>query len=168
MKNPKGVQESSALNSNAILSTMLSHEMGLYIKTRKLQWNELGDDFPYLHKLFHSLYMAIENTIESVSDRINLLGGNASNAIKESTELSRRSSLYKHSQKVMMNELVVEQEATTIKFKKEIEADNINTDTIANDFLLDIMEQRKTTNSILRNISRTISSELDTTQGRNP
>ena len=165
MKHPKNTLESP------MLSNMLSHEMGLYIKTRKLQWNVLGEDFPYLSKLFHSLYMGIEETIALVSDRINLLGGKAASTIKKSAELSRQNDLpdNNNSKKEMMTDLLTEQEAMMTDFRKEIEeSDKTHSDTGSNDFLLDIMEQRKTTNSILQNISSTISNGSASHASTNP
>lgn len=168
MRHPKKIQESLALTSNTRLSTLLSNEMVLYIKIRKLQWNELGDSFPYLQKLFHSLYIAIEDTIELVADRINLLGGKASSTMKESADLYKNDKPNKHSHKDMMAELLYEQEAISAEFKKEI-ADNGNyTDSVTKEFLLDVIEQRQTTNLILRNISNIISSEFDKTRDQKP
>jgi starvation-inducible DNA-binding protein len=140
------------------LSTILSNEMTLYINTRKLQWNVLGEGFLDLHKLFQSLYIEIEEIIDLLAKRINTLGGQAISTMKEFAEQSRISKSSNPTQKDVISGLLKEHDTMLTDLKKNIE-NRIEENEVngATDFLEEIMEQHKATTSILKEISKTIS-----------
>ena len=51
-----GISAANLKKSSAILATILSNEMTLYVKTRKFHWNISGNSFMELHKLFEDQY----------------------------------------------------------------------------------------------------------------
>jgi starvation-inducible DNA-binding protein len=137
----------------SLLSTILSDEMTLYIKTRKFHWNVSGDSFMELHKLFQSQYTELEETIDLVAERISKLGGKTIGTSKEFAKLTRlKESPGKYpSQKEMMKELLSDHESVIKELRKDIdECTNTNKDAGTTDFLTGVMEQHETTAWILR------------------
>ena len=96
-----------------ILSTILSDEMTLYIKTRKFHWNVCGESFMELHKLFQTQYTELEETVDAIAERISKLGGKTIGTMKEYAQLTRlKESPDKYpSQKEMLKELLSDHEA---------------------------------------------------------
>lgn len=70
-----GVSQKRVLSNIKNLTTILSNEMVLYVKTRRLHWNVSGDSFMELHKLLEEHYTSIEIIIDEVTERISKLGG---------------------------------------------------------------------------------------------
>ena len=153
MKPEIGITEKHLQNSITLLSTILSDEMTLYIKTRKFHWNVSGESFMELHKLFENQYTELETTMDSVAERINKLGGKTIGTMKEFSALTRlKESPDKYpSQKEMMKELLGDHESVIIELRKDIEtSDEKNKDAGTTDFLTGIMQQHETTAWILR------------------
>ncbi|WP_428659925.1 Dps family protein [Runella sp.] len=153
MKPEIGIAEKHLYKSITLLSTMLSNEMTLYIKTRKFHWNVSGQSFMELHKLFQSQYTELEQTIDLVAERINKLGGKTIGTMKEFSERSTlKESPDKYpSQKEMMKELLGDYESIIIQLRKDIETSNEkNKDAGTTDFLTGIIEQHETTAWVLR------------------
>lgn len=153
MKPEIGISENHLHKSITMLSTILSDEITLYIKTRKFHWNVSGESFMELHKLFQSQYTEIEETIDLVAERINKLGGKTIGTMKEFSDLTRlKESPGKYpSQKEMMKELLGDHESVIIELRKNIEtcSEKIK-DAGTADFLTGLMEQHETTAWILR------------------
>ena len=84
-----GISEANLKKSTALLSTLLSDEMTLYVKTRKFHWNVTGNSFMELHKLFEAQYTELEQVIDEVAERINKLGSKTIGTMKEFNKLSR-------------------------------------------------------------------------------
>lgn len=153
MKPDIGISEKNLAHSVAILSTVLSDEMMLYVKTRKFHWNVAGDSFMELHKLFEAQYGELETTIDAVAERINKLG---SKTIGTMNEFSKHSSIKEMpgkypSSKEMLKELLKDNETIVQLLRKGI--DNCNNpfkDAGTADFLTGLMEQHETNAWILR------------------
>jgi len=153
MKPEIGITEKHLHKSIALLSTILSDEMTLYVKTRKFHWNVSGESFMELHKLFQNQYTELEETIDLVAERITKLGGKTIGTMKEFGELTTlRESPDKYpSQKEMMKELLGDHETVIIELRKDIDVCNDqNKDAGTVDFLTGIMEQHETTAWVLR------------------
>ncbi len=153
MKPEIGITEKHLHKSISLLSTILSDEMTLYIKTRKFHWNVSGESFMELHKLFQSQYTELEETIDLVAERINKLGGKTIGTSKEFAKLTRlKESPGKYPpQKEMMKELLSDHESVIKELRKDIEeCTDKNKDAGTTDFLTGIMEQHETTAWILR------------------
>ena len=82
-----GITENHLQKGNSLLSVILSDEMTLYIKTRKLHWNVAGESFMELHKLFEAQYTELEAIIDTVAERIGKLGGKTIGTMSEFTML---------------------------------------------------------------------------------
>ncbi len=153
MKPKIGISEKNLAGSSVILSTVLSDEMTLYIKTRKFHWNVSGESFMELHKLFEGQYKELEETIDLVAERINKLGSKTIGTMKEFISLTRlKESPNKYvTQKEMMKELLDDHEFIITELRKDIEkSTDKNKDAGTIDFLTGLMEQHETTAWVLR------------------
>jgi starvation-inducible DNA-binding protein len=153
MKPEIGIKEKDLQKCIDLLSIVLSDEMTLYIKTRKFHWNVSGESFMELHKLFQSQYTELEETVDSVAERISKLGGKTIGTMKEYSQLTRLKEAPDTypSQKEMMKELLKDHETVIIELRKDIdEFSEKNKDAGTTDFLTGIMEQHETTAWILR------------------
>ena len=56
------------------LSKILASEFVLYVKTRNAHWNVEGPDFYSKHKFFEDQFMALEDIVDQVAERIRSLG----------------------------------------------------------------------------------------------
>jgi starvation-inducible DNA-binding protein len=152
--NPKiGITDKHLHKSIILLSTILSDEMTLYIKTRKFHWNVCGESFMELHKLFQGQYTGLEETIDQIAERINKLGGKTIGTMQEFLSLTRlKESPEKYpSQKEMMKELLNDHESVIVELRKDIDkCANQNKDAGTTDFLTGILEEHETTAWILR------------------
>lgn len=153
MKPDIGISEKNLAHSVAILSTVLSDEMMLYVKTRKFHWNVAGDSFMELHKLFEAQYGELETTIDAVAERINKLG---SKTIGTMNEFSKHSNIKEMpgkypSSKEMLKELLKDNETIVQLLRKGIDnCSNSFKDAGTADFLIGLMEQHETNAWILR------------------
>ncbi|HXF90482.1 MAG TPA: Dps family protein [Candidatus Nitrosotenuis sp.] len=59
------------------LSRVLADSFSLYLKTLNYHWNVMGPHFSQLHKLFKELYEELEDAIDSIAERIRILGFHA-------------------------------------------------------------------------------------------
>ena len=153
MKPSIGISDKHLDNSISILSTVLSDEMTMYIKTRKFHWNVSGDSFMEIHKLFQSQYTELEETIDLVAERISKLGGLSPGTMKEFSGMTRiKESPEKcPSQKDMIKELLHDHESVVKQLRKDVEAcGNQNKDAGTADFLTGLMEQHESTAWVLR------------------
>jgi starvation-inducible DNA-binding protein len=56
------------------LSKLLADEFVLYTKTRNAHWNVVGPDFHAMHIFFEQQYEQLDETMDSVAERIRQLG----------------------------------------------------------------------------------------------
>lgn len=148
-----GITNKHLQKSITLLSPILADEMVLYTKTRKFHWNVSGESFMELHKLFQGQYTELEETIDSVAERISKLGGKTIGTMKEFLDLTRLTespSLYPL-QKEMIKELLADHETVIIHLRKDIEeCGEKSKDAGTADFLTGLMEQHETTAWVLR------------------
>ncbi len=154
MMNPSiGITEKNLNKSITLLSTILSDEMTLYVKTRNFHWNVSGESFMELHKLFQSQYTVLEETIDQVAERVGKLGGKTIGSMKAFIQHSRlKEAPDKNlSQQEMINQLLTDHQSVIIGLRKDIEecGEKIK-DAGTADFLTGIMEQHETTAWVLR------------------
>ena len=156
MKPAIGIPEKSLEKSIVLLSSLLSDEMILYVKTRKFHWNVSGESFMELHQLFQNQYTEIEETVDAVAERINKLGGKTIGTMKEfvaQTRLKESSGKYP-SQKEMMKELLQDHEFMVVQLRTDIETLNKKSEDIGTvDFLTGLLQQHETTAWKLRRYS---------------
>lgn len=148
-----GITETNMKKSTLLLSTVLSDEMTLYVKTRKFHWNIVGNSFMELHKLFESQYKEFEEIIDEVAERINKLGSKTIGTMKEFSSLTR---LTEHEnkyplQKDMIQELLSDNETLIIEIRKDIDVcANETKDAGSADLLTKILQQHETMAWVLR------------------
>ena len=153
MKPEIGITEKHLHKSTTLLSTILSDEMMLYIKTRKSHWNVTGESFMELHKLFENQYKQLEESIDEIAERIGKLGGKTIGTMHEYLKLSSiKESPGKYtSSKDTLKELLADHETIIVLLRKNIEESGVkNKDAGTADFLTGLMEQHETTAWILR------------------
>ncbi|KIC00106.1 MULTISPECIES: Dps family protein [unclassified Flavobacterium] len=153
MKPNIGIAPKDLKKSADILTSILSNEMILYVKTRKFHWNISGNSFMELHKLFEDQYGVLETIIDEVAERINQLG---EKTIGTMTEFIGNSTLKEFpnkypSQKEMLSELLENHEQVITEFRKYIPAfENENHDIGSADFITGLLEQHEKMSWILR------------------
>ncbi len=153
MKPNIGISEKKLTHISDLLSTVLSNEMILYVKTRKFHWNVSGESFMELHKLFQQQYEELEESIDLVAERISKLGFKA---IGTMNEFSKQATIKEHpgkypSQKDMLKELLTDHETLIVQLREDIDLcfDKYN-DAGTTDFLTGLMEEHETTAWVLR------------------
>jgi starvation-inducible DNA-binding protein len=147
MKPQIGISEKNLSRVIDLLSTGLSNEMTLYVKTRKSHWNVSGDSFMELHKLFENQYRQLEESIDEIAERIGKLGGHTIGTMKEFSSLaSIKETPGKYpSSKDMLKELLKDHESIIVQYRKDIEdCSGKDKDAGTADFITGLMEQHET------------------------
>lgn len=153
MKPQIGISEKNLNHVIAILSTGLSNETTLYIKTRKAHWNVTGESFMELHKLFENQYKQLEESIDEIAERIGKLGGKTIGTMQEYLKLSaiKEEPGKYSSSKSMIKELLKDYETVIIQLRKDTEdCSEKYKDVGTADFLTGLMEQHETIAWMLR------------------
>lgn len=148
-----GITTKDLKKSTAILATVLSNEMTLYVKTRKFHWNISGNSFMELHKLFEDQYRVLENNIDEVAERISQLGEKTIGTMKEFIDNSTLKESPKEyvSQKEMLAELLQDHEQLITEFREYIPVFDEETHDIGSaDFVTGLLQQHEKMAWILR------------------
>ena len=146
MKISIGLSAEQLKKSIDMLSTVLSDEMTLYIKTRKFHWNVSGESFMELHKLFEHQYKELEEIIDEVAERIGKLGGKTigtMNQYAQHTRLKEWPDEYPNRMK-MIEELVEDHETVIKELRKDVDKCDENGDAGTTDFLTGVMLEHET------------------------
>jgi starvation-inducible DNA-binding protein len=153
MKLSIGISEKNLNQVATLLTSTLSDEMVLYVKTRNFHWNVSGESFMELHKLFEGQYNELEKAIDEVAERIGKLGRNTIGTMKEFTENSRLKETPGSypAQKDMLKQLLADHESLITHLRADVDecADNLK-DAGTADFLTGLMEKHETMAWILR------------------
>lgn len=153
MKPNIGISEKKLNSINAMLSSVLSNEMTLYIKTRKFHWNVSGGSFMELHKLFESHYKQLEESIDEVAERINKLGGNTIGTMQEFLKISiiKEAPGKYDSSKEMIKQLLKDHETVIVELRGNVK-DCLEKyeDAGTTDFLTGLMVEHETISWTLR------------------
>lgn len=153
MKPQIGISEKHLNSIAALLSTELSNEMVLYVKTRKAHWNVTGESFMELHKLFENQYKQLEESIDEIAERIGKLGKKTIGTMQEFTNLAviKENPGAYASSKDTIKELLKDYETVIVQLRKDIDdcADKYK-DAGTADLLTGLMEQHETTAWVLR------------------
>lgn len=153
MKPDIGITDKHLQKSGDLLTTILSHQVVLYTKTRKFHWNVSGESFMELHRLFEDEYKQLEVSIDETAERIGKLG---QNTIGTMHEFLKHTSIKEHpgkyiSAKECIKELLGDHETIIIELRKSIDdCAEENKDAGTADFLTGLMEQHETTAWVLR------------------
>src|ERR1700760_1230614 len=93
MKPNIGITEANSKAVSVQLSKLLADEYVLYTKTRNAHWNVEGTDFHSMHVFFESQYNQLDETMDSVAERIRTLGHYAPATLKSFLQLTHLAEL---------------------------------------------------------------------------
>jgi starvation-inducible DNA-binding protein len=153
MKPNIGITDKNRQAVSEQLATLLADEFVLYTKTRNAHWNVEGPDFHSMHVFFESQYEALDETMDSVAERIRKIGHYAPGTLKNILQLTHLAELTGRSNDSMgfIRELLADHESI-IEFIRG----NINPfasdygDAGTSDFITGLMEEHETMAWMLR------------------
>ena len=124
-----GIKKAHLLEASVILSKVLADEFLLYTKTRNAHWNVEGIDFSAKHIFFEQQYEQLDETMDSVAERIRTLGEYAPATLTQFLQLTHltEQSRQKNDSSGFVKELLIDHESV-ITFLRE------NIDKFANEF----------------------------------
>jgi len=135
------------------LATLLADEFILYTKTRNAHWNVEGADFHSMHLFFESQYEALDETMDSVAERIRQLGHYAPATLKEFLELTHltEKSRSKNDSQGFISELLADHESIIIFLRENINRfANDFKDAGSSDFITGLVEDHEKAAWMLR------------------
>jgi starvation-inducible DNA-binding protein len=136
-----------------ILNQLLADEFVLYTKTRKAHWNIVGKNFYSLHKLFESQYEELAEVVDSVAERIRVLGSFTIGTLEEfksKTEIIERPGVYEKEEK-LIQDLLSDHEIIIRFLREKIPAvDEKFLDAGTADFITGILQIHEKTSWMLR------------------
>ena len=88
MKTNIGISEENRKAVSVQLSKLLADEFVLYTKTRNAHWNVEGPDFHSMHLFFESQYEELDEIMDSVAERIRMIGHYAPATLKSFLKLT--------------------------------------------------------------------------------
>ena len=146
MKTTIGITDEDRAAVAVQLSKLLADEFVLYTKTRNAHWNVEGPDFHAMHLFFELQYNALDDTMDSVAERIRTIGHYAPATLKSFLELTHLTEAIRSKNDSMgfIKELV-EDHQTIIEFIRG----NINpvgekyNDMGTSDFITGLMEEHE-------------------------
>ncbi|HVX50632.1 MAG TPA: DNA starvation/stationary phase protection protein [Chitinophagaceae bacterium] len=141
-----GITEPNRLAVATALSKLLSDEFVLYTKTRNAHWNIEGPDFHSMHLFFETQYEALDDIMDSVAERIRMLGHYSPATLKEFLALTHltEKSERKNDSTGFINDLVQDHESIIVYLRE-----NINPfaseygDAGTSDFITGLLEQHE-------------------------
>ena len=130
----------------AELSKLLADEFVLYTKTRNAHWNVEGPDFHTMHIFFEQQYEALDETMDSVAERIRQLGHFAPATLQSFLSLTHltEQTREKNDSQGFLKELLVDHENIIIFCRENISrfADKYG-DLGTSDFITGLMEEHE-------------------------
>jgi len=122
MKTNIGISEENLSKVTQILNHILADEFLLYTKTRNAHWNVEGIDFHAKHLFFESQYNELDEIMDSVAERIRVLGHYAPATLKIFLELTHLSeqSRSKNDSAGFTRELLADHESIIIYLREQI------------------------------------------------
>ena len=117
-----GIKKEHLADVAATLSKVLADEFVLYTKTRNAHWNVEGPDFYNKHLFFEQQYTQLEEIVDSVAERIRILGHYAPATLKEFLQLTHLSevSREKNDSTGFIKELLSDHESILIYLRENI------------------------------------------------
>jgi starvation-inducible DNA-binding protein len=146
MKANIGISEQNKQSVADELSKILADEYVLSAKTKNAHWNIESKDFYEKHKLFESQYGQLDEIIDSVAERIRVLGHYAPGSLAAFLGLTRLTELNreKNDSQGFIHELVEDHEIIIMNLRENIEkfADKLH-DAGSSDFITGLMENHE-------------------------
>ena len=138
-----GIKKEHLSEVSHILSKVLADEFLLYTKTRNAHWNVEGIDFSAKHIFFESQYGQLDETMDSVAERIRTLGEYAPATLTQFLELTHltEQSREKNDSAGFIKELLADHESIIVYLRENINriANEFN-DSGTSDFITGLME----------------------------
>jgi starvation-inducible DNA-binding protein len=97
MKPNIGISETNRAAVSAQLAKLLADEFVLYTKTRNAHWNIEGPDFHSMHLFFESQYEELDDIMDSVAERMRMIGHYAPATLKSFLQLTHLAELTERS-----------------------------------------------------------------------
>ena len=122
METKIGIKEENLAAVAHSLNQILADEFVLYTKTRKAHWNVEGADFYNKHLFFEQQYSELDDIIDTIAERIRILGHYAPASLKEYLELTHLSeqSREKNDSLGYIRELLSDHESIMIHLRENI------------------------------------------------
>lgn len=121
------VATEAAASLTQMLSCLLADVHTLYIKTLGCHWNVEDQRFLMLHELFEQQYTQLAQDLDTVAERIRMLGERAPASVKSLSDLSRLSDTDElQDASAMIKALITDYDALIGQLRKDIaEADEL-------------------------------------------
>jgi starvation-inducible DNA-binding protein len=146
MKTNIGISPKNLQAVTAELAKMLADEFVLYTKTRNAHWNVEGTDFHSMHIFFEQQYNELDETMDSVAERIRQLGHYAPATLQSFLSLTHLTEKLgeKNDSLGFIKELVMDHEAIIVNLRENIKrfADEYG-DAGTSDFITGLMEEHE-------------------------
>jgi len=97
MKTNIGISDENRAAVSAQLAKLLADEFVLYTKTRNAHWNVEGPDFHSMHLFFESQYEELDEIMDSVAERMRMIGHYAPATLKSFLQLTHLGELTERS-----------------------------------------------------------------------
>jgi starvation-inducible DNA-binding protein len=122
MKPNIGISQEHLAEISNTLSHILADEFVLYTKTRNAHWNVEGPDFHSMHVFFESQYNEIAEIVDTVAERIRILGHYAPATLREFLELTHltEKAREKNDSAGFIKELLNDHESIVIHIRSQI------------------------------------------------
>ena len=146
MKTAIGISEKNAQAVANALAKVLSNEVILLTKTRNAHWNIEGSDFHAMHLFFESQYNALDETVDSVAERIRSLGHYSPGTLKEFLELTSLTEKRgnKNNSESFLKDLLGDHETIIIELRENVDLfTNKYKDAGTSDFITGLMESHE-------------------------
>ncbi len=153
MKTNTGLSEKNTKAVATQLGKLLADEYLLYTKTRNAHWNVEGPDFYAMHKYFEAQYEEIDESIDSIAERIRSIGHYAPATLKEFLQLTHLSEKRgsKNDSASYIKDLLADHEQIISFIRENINPiANDHNDAGTSDFLTGLMEQHEKMSWMLR------------------
>ena len=153
MKTNIGITEENRKAVSIQLSKLLADEYLLYTKTRNAHWNVEGPDFHSMHVFFESQYDELDEIMDSVAERIRMLGHYAPATLKSFLQLTHLAELVERSNDSLgfIRELVADHESVIEFIRGSINSfANDYHDLGTSDFITGLMENHEKMSWMLR------------------
>lgn len=117
-----GIKEEHLAAVAHSLSEILADEFVLYTKTKNAHWNVEGPDFYNKHLFFEQQYNQIDEIVDTVAERIRMLGHYAPATLKEYLQLTHLSeaTAEKNDSQAYIRQLLADHESIMIHLRENI------------------------------------------------
>jgi starvation-inducible DNA-binding protein len=153
MKTSIGISDSNRKVVADQLAKLLADEFVLYTKTLNAHWNIEGPDFHSVHLYFEELYKEAAETVDSVAERIRVLGHYTPATLADFLELTHLTEKFKggNSSQALIKQLLEDHESVINFIRGNVnEFADAHKDAGTSDYITGLMESHEKTAWMLR------------------